>query len=214
MRGGLAGLAITAALAFAPAANATTFIVDTKKDLLDANQVDGICAADNGKCSVRAATMAANGNPGLDNIDIPAGTYELTQPADDTPSSLEGDLDLDEGVTIDGAGPSQTIIRQTVADRVITSNAAPAGLVPGALDHRSDDHGRAHPRRWEHDRRRRAGGGLPVRDRQRDGARQQDPGPRSRTRSAEGIAALGPATLIVQNSKITGNAVEHQGRDG
>src|SRR5215210_6250933 len=108
LRGGLAGLTITAVLALAPAAEATTFTVDTKKDLLDANQVDGLCAAANGKCSVRAATQAANGNPGLDDIVIPAGTYELTQPADDTPSSLEGDLDLDEGVTIAGAGPSQT----------------------------------------------------------------------------------------------------------
>ena len=116
----------------APAAEATTFTVDTKKDLLDADQVDGICAAANGKCSVRAATMAANGHPGLDDIVIPAGTYELTQPAfEDTPSSLEGDLDLDEAVVITGAGSRETIIRQTVDDRVILSNATPAGSCPG-----------------------------------------------------------------------------------
>ena len=108
-----------AALALAPAAaDATTFTVDTKKDLLDAVQVDGFCAADNGKCSVRAATMAANGHPGLDEIVIPAGTYELTRAAapDASPSSLEGDLDLDEAVTITGAGSRETIIRQTVED--------------------------------------------------------------------------------------------------
>ena len=206
MRGGLAGLAITAALAFAPAANATTFIVDTKKDLLDANQVDGICAADNGKCSVRAATMAANGNPGLDNIDIPAGTYELTQPADDTPSSLEGDLDLDEGVTIDGAGPSQTIIRQTVTDRVITSNAAPAGFVPGALVTDLTITGG----RLRNDGNM-IGSGVRVDDFLLgiDNVTVRDnkilgPGANS---FGGGIAALGPATLVVQGSKITGNAV-------
>ena len=133
LRGGLAGLVIVVGLVLAPAAGATTFTVDTKKDLLDADQVDGICAADNGKCSVRAATMAANGNPGLDDIVIPAGTYELTQPVSETPSSLEGDLDLDEAVVITGAGSRETIIRQTVADRVMLTNAVPAGLVPGAL---------------------------------------------------------------------------------
>ena len=92
-RRGLAGLIVAVGLMLAPAAEATTFTVNTKQDLLDANQVDGMCAAANGKCSVRAATMAANGHPGLDDIVIPAGTYELTQPPSDTPSSLEGDLD-------------------------------------------------------------------------------------------------------------------------
>jgi hypothetical protein len=133
LRGGLAGVAITVALAFVPAANASTFTVDTKKDLLDANQVDGVCAAANGKCSVRAATMAANGHPGLDDIQIPAGTYELTREPSDTLSSLEGDLDLDEAVVITGAGSGETIIRQTMDDRVILSNAEPAGILPGAL---------------------------------------------------------------------------------
>ena len=36
-------------------------------------------------------------------------------------------------MVITGAGSRETIIRQTVDDRVILSNAAPAGLVPGAL---------------------------------------------------------------------------------
>ena len=151
LKGGLAGLAIAAALALAPAAHATTFTVDTKKDLLDAVQVDGLCAADNGKCSVRAATMAANGNPGLDEIVIPAGTYELTRAAapEASPSSLEGDLDLDEAVTITGAGPRETIIRQTVDDRVIRSDAGPAGFLPGAAHLGHDDHRRPHNRAGE-----------------------------------------------------------------
>ncbi|MDX6587048.1 MAG: hypothetical protein QOI31_1521 [Solirubrobacterales bacterium] len=206
LRGGLAGLVIAVGLTLAPTAEATTFTVDTKKDLLDANQVDGLCAAGNGKCSVRAATQAANGNPGLDNIVIPAGTYELTQPADDTPSSLEGDLDLDEAVTIDGAGPKDTIIRQTVTDRVISSNATPAGLLPGALVANLTLTGG----------RLRNGGNMlgsgvrvddflfgidnvTVRDNKILG-----PGANS---FGGGIASLGPATLLVQESKISGNAV-------
>lgn len=193
-------------LLLAPAASATTFTVDTKKDLLDANQVDGLCAAANGKCSVRAATQAANGHPGLDGIVIPAGTYELTQPHDDSPSSLEGDLDLDEAVTIDGAGPKETIIRQTVTDRVITSNAQPAGLLPGALvTDLTLTGGRL-----------RNGGNMigsgvrvdgfllgidnvTVRDNKILG-----PGANS---FGGGIAAMGPATLVIQASKVSGNAI-------
>ena len=202
----MAGLAITAALLLAPVADATTFTVDTKKDLLDANQVDGVCAAANGKCSVRAATQAANGNPGLDSIIIPAGTYELTQPADDAPSSLEGDLDLDEAVTIDGAGPKETIIRQTVTDRVITSNATSAGLLPGALvanltitGGRLRNGGNM------------LGGGVLVDDFLFgiDNVTVRDNkilGPAGNSFGG-GIAALDPATLLVQNSKVSGNAV-------
>lgn len=205
LKGGLAGLLIAVGM-FAPTANATTFTVDTKKDLLDANQVDGLCAAANGKCSVRAATMAANGHPGLDEIAIPAGTYDLTQPPDDSASSSEGDLDLDEAVTIDGAGQKQTIIRQTVTDRVITSNAVPAGVLPGALmsdltitGGRLRNGGNM------------LGGGVRVdgfffgvsnvtlRDNKILG-----PGANS---FGGAIASLGPATLIVQESKVSGNAV-------
>jgi hypothetical protein len=208
LRGGLAGFAFVLALLLAPAAEATTFTVDTKKDLLDANQVDGMCAAANGKCSVRAATMAANGNPGLDNIVIPKGTYELTQPPDEaTPSSLEGDLDLDEGVTIVGEGPRRTIIRQTVADRVITSNAQPAGFVPGALvsgltitGGRMRDGGNMN------------GGGVRVEDFlfgiDNVIVRDNEISGRGANSFGGGIAAQAPATLIVQNSKVTGNAVK------
>ncbi len=212
-RGGLAGLLVTAGLLLAPAAHAATFTVDTKKDLLDANQVDGLCAAGNGRCSVRAATQAANGNPGLDQIEIPAGVYRLTQEPSGTPSSLEGDLDLDEGVVINGAGPRETIIRQTVNDRVILSNAAPAGLLPGAIvtgltitgGHIVEPGNQL-------------GGGVfvedfffgidnvTVRDNEilRTGANS----------FGGGIATMGPATLFVQDSKVKGNLVKYRSETG
>ena len=206
LRGGLAGSVVAMALLIPPGANASTFTVDTERDLLDANQVDGVCAAANGKCSVRAATMAANGNPGLDDIVIPAGTYELTQPPDDSASSLEGDLDLDEAVTIDGAGAGRTIIRQTVSDRVITSNAQPAGLLPGAIvtdltitGGRLAQGGNMLGGGVRVDDFLFAVGGVRVRDNKivRRGANS----------FGGGIAALGPATLIVQESRVSGNAI-------
>jgi len=207
LRGGFAGIAAVALLAVAPGAGATTFTVNTKKDLLDANQVDGVCAAANGKCSVRAATMAANGNPGLDDIVIPAGTYELTQPPGTATSSLEGDLDLDEAVTIDGAGPRRTIVRQTVSDRVIRTDAQPAGVLPGAL---MSDLTLTGGRLTEGGNQ--LGAGVLVNDflfgvdnvTIRDNKILR----RAANSFGGGIASMGPATLIVQNSRIKDNAVD------
>lgn len=202
----MAGLATAAVLGLAPAAGATTFTVDTERDLLDANQVDGVCAADNGKCSVRAATMAANGNPGLDEIVIPAGTYELTQPSGETESSLEGDLNLDEAVTIDGAGPQNTIIKQTVEDRVMFSDATPAGLVPGLLmTDLTVTGGRLTEGGNE------LGAGIRVEDFLLgiDNVTVRDNkilGPAANSFGG-GIAAMGEATVVIQASKISGNAV-------
>ena len=205
--GRAAGIAIALGLLLAPAAGATTFTVDTKKDLLDANQVDGVCAAANGKCSVRAATMAANGNPGLDDIVIPAGTYELTQPPDAATSSLEGDLDLDEAVTIDGAGPRETIIRQTVSDRVIRTDAQPAGFVPGAL---MTDLTLTGGRLAEGGNQ--LGAGVLVNDFlfgiDNVTIRNNKILRRAANSFGGGIASLSPATLIVQASKVKGNAVD------
>lgn len=207
LKGGLAGVAAAVLFAVAPPAEAATFTVDTKKDLLDANQVDGMCAANNGKCSVRAATMAANGNPGLDEIVIPAGTYELTQPAGDSPSSLEGDLDLDDAVTIDGAGPRKTIIKQTVEDRVMKADATPAGFVPGVLMSDLTITGGRITKVGNQ-----IGGGILVEDfllgidnvTVRDNKILRTVG----NSFGGGVGALDPATLVIQDSKIAGNMVK------
>ncbi len=68
-----------------------TYFVDTMEDTSG-----GICAADNAAsndaCSIRDAITAAQLNPGADRIEIPAGTYLLTQGRLDVDSS--GDLDF------------------------------------------------------------------------------------------------------------------------
>ena len=125
-------LAAIAAALLAPSAAADDFDVNTTKDRLDANPGDEICAAANGKCALRAAVQEANALPGIDNVNLPKGTFTLTMPRSDTPGIAEGDLDLTEAVAIVGKSRKKTIIEQTVRDRVILSNATPA-LIPGAI---------------------------------------------------------------------------------
>src|SRR5690606_27884382 len=55
------------AQAMAPAA-ATTFTVDTANDTQEASPGNGVCADAAGRCSLRAAVMEANANPGDDTI--------------------------------------------------------------------------------------------------------------------------------------------------
>lgn len=70
---------------------------------------DGICDAD---CSLREAIDAANGMPGLDIIQIPAGTYRLdiADPASGDDANAMGDLDITDDVEIIGAGADMTFI--------------------------------------------------------------------------------------------------------
>lgn len=79
-----------------------------------------------GDCSLREALRAANINQavdacpagtGFDIIEIPAGIYNLSISGDEA-SGLAGDLDILESVTIEGAGPVNTIIDANGIDRV------------------------------------------------------------------------------------------------
>ncbi len=94
-----------------------------------ADTADGVCDAD---CSLREAVIAANASPGADKIVVPAGTYTLTRafsltcpsgtppencPWNDT-TSIDGDLDVTDDVTIQGASARTTIVQQTFRDRV------------------------------------------------------------------------------------------------
>ncbi len=75
---------------------------------------DGACNAD---CSLREAIIAANLTAEADTITLATGTYILDRVGvDDTASA--GDLDITKPLTIIGQGAGQTIIQQTIADRV------------------------------------------------------------------------------------------------
>ena len=97
---------------------AAIFNVNTTSDTTDTN-LDGVCADQNGQCSLRAAIIEADVLAGPSVIKLPAGTFTLTRgPADDEYKNCfggaeynTGDLDIYAPVTIAGAGPGNTIVQ-------------------------------------------------------------------------------------------------------
>jgi len=75
--------------------------------------------------SLRSCVIWANTNAGADTITVPAGTYTLTIPGAGEDASAQGDLDVTEALTINGAGASSTTIDANSLDRVfeILNNA-------------------------------------------------------------------------------------------
>ncbi|MGB4859684.1 MAG: IPTL-CTERM sorting domain-containing protein [Dokdonella sp.] len=72
---------------------------------------DGVCNAD---CSLREAIVAANAAAGADSITLPAGTYTLTMGNTggvNEDASAQGDLDINDALTITGAGAATTIVQ-------------------------------------------------------------------------------------------------------
>jgi uncharacterized protein YjdB len=94
---------------------ATTFIVNTTTDVMDAYPGNGICDDGNGNCSIRAALMEANALAGADTITIPPGTYTL--------NSTFGQLVISSDVILNGnlGNPANTII-QAASNAVSATN--------------------------------------------------------------------------------------------
>ena len=89
---------------------------------------DGSC--DVGDCSLREAIKAANDFAGLNQINIPAGTYTITLNGTDDTNAL-GDFDITDDVNIVGAGSGSTIIQEgtdlaSAVDRIfhVTNSSA------------------------------------------------------------------------------------------
>lgn len=123
---------VLAALLVASPASGAVFTVDTQKDGIDANLADALCAAANGKCTLRAAIDEANDTAGDDDIELPEGTFRLTIPKGEPESNAEGDLHVTEAVQITGEGARKTVIEQTKKDRVLVNFAPFAGFsMPG-----------------------------------------------------------------------------------
>lgn len=92
------------------------FDVDSTEDQVDA-VIDGICASDEGLCTLRAAVQEAEATAAPDVINVPAGKYTLKLTGIFENSSAAGDLDITQDLTINGAGVGVTII-QGKKDRV------------------------------------------------------------------------------------------------
>jgi hypothetical protein len=126
----------------------------TVETLIDGHDVltgDGICATVGvpGSCTLRAAVMEANANPGNDRIELGPGVHTLVIEGDDDTGAF-GDLDLTDATgttTIVGAGADVTFIDAQAIDRVfdlrgtaavfqdltIVNGLGPAGQSGGAL---------------------------------------------------------------------------------
>ncbi|MBN1993696.1 MAG: choice-of-anchor D domain-containing protein [Anaerolineae bacterium] len=117
----LAGLA-----APAPVAHAAVFDVDR----LDDNAAASACTAAPNDCSLRGAITAANTNPGLDTINIPANVYTLAIAGAGENANATGDLDIlaaGGDLIIAGAGAAGAIIDGGGIDRVFHLDPAGAG---------------------------------------------------------------------------------------
>ncbi len=92
------------------AATAATFTVNSTVDEPNSTLGSPVCSSTpSGVCTLRAAIMAANANPGHDIINIPGGTFHLTIGGNDN-TAQAGDLDITEDLTVVGAGDGVTII--------------------------------------------------------------------------------------------------------
>ncbi len=107
----------------AHAGPAITMTVNTTSDTVDVNPGNGVCADSLGYCSLRAAVMEANADPGS-TIQFAAslnGTpIVLTRTGNDY-NANSGDLDINANMTITGNGSSNTII-QAAADASYTGS--------------------------------------------------------------------------------------------
>src|SRR5690242_2200973 len=115
-------MSLLSSVVFVIPAQAASFTVTKTADTND-----GVCNAD---CSLREAISAANLSPGADTITLPAGTYQLTLAnagGINEDGNASGDLDINDSLTINGAGSATTIIQAGTTtsngiDKVIGAN--------------------------------------------------------------------------------------------
>ncbi len=77
------------------------FIVDAAHDAADADPGDGVCATAAGACTLRAAVMEANANPGEDRIEFAESITQVTLALNGA-GGASGDLLITEQLTIAG----------------------------------------------------------------------------------------------------------------
>jgi len=97
---------------------AATFTVNSVADSLDSIPGDGICSDVSGNCTLRAAIQETNALAGADIIMLPAGTYNLAIAGVGEELAASGDLDINDSLTINGAGAQVSFINGQAIDRV------------------------------------------------------------------------------------------------
>jgi CSLREA domain-containing protein/uncharacterized repeat protein (TIGR01451 family) len=129
-------------------ATAATFTVNSTMDN------GGSCAPGSANCTLRAAIQAANGTPGANTINVPAGTYLLSQSTmcairtngDPTirPTSIVA-LCITGNVTILGAGAGSTVIDAQQQDRVMVVSADATAQISGVTLQNGSTNGNSSP---------------------------------------------------------------------
>jgi len=98
---GVLGFALIAAC-WPGIADATTFIVNSSGDTVDASPGDNECGDSGSGCTLRAAVMEANAHLGSDVINLTDGVYMLTIAGAGENDAATGDLDIIGDLVING----------------------------------------------------------------------------------------------------------------
>jgi hypothetical protein len=110
-------------------ASVLPYVVDSPDDAIDAIPGDGACATASGACTLRAAVQESNALPGLNVIELGAGTYVLDRPGALEDAALTGDLDITDNLTINGKAANETTVDGNGLDRVFHIDPAEAGTL-------------------------------------------------------------------------------------
>lgn len=89
-----------------------------KLAVINVTTTDDVIDSGDGLTSLREAIIQSNMGSGGDTISLSAGTYTLSIGGTGENDAAEGDLDIQESVTISGAGQNLTIINGNGIDRV------------------------------------------------------------------------------------------------
>lgn len=117
----VASAAILLAAALSQPANAAIFSVNSRDDAGDSHPGNGVCATSAGKCTLRAAIEEANALGGADQIIVPAGFYEIREPA----------LVLSDDVALSGAGAKGTILNARNRSSAVRISGTPVVTISG-----------------------------------------------------------------------------------
>ena len=105
----------------------TVFAVTTGRDVVD--------PAD-GKLSLREAVGRANAHPGVDTVVLPARTFRLGLAGTGKSGNATGDLDVTDGLIVQGSGAGVTVVDGRQLDRLFDAlGAAGLKLVGVTLQH-------------------------------------------------------------------------------
>ena len=128
----LVGVTAVAALGCASAASAATYTVNDTRDFPQSTTAaSGACVSTAGTCTLRTAFQASNENGGSNTINVPAGTYPITNASDNDTGQCNGTVEdswsslkvnqcnNSTAITVIGAGSGSTVLDAQGANRIV-----------------------------------------------------------------------------------------------